>query len=444
MQHRLTPVTLLPLLSAVAVLVPACTTTAPEPEPLKPPALDIDIRHFAGTVLSGRKADPEFASRIAAEKSLQVRCRVSYLRALHTSGLAPLATRTRLVVAGRSGEPLAPVARFTTGACVGSRTQARDLVAALTARREDHRTLADLRGVLHEGLTAAIHTHGKEWVRTDDGAPTRRNAVIMVSIEKGEKEPTVALQIDDLSGATIDDPSERVTRRQIVLLEDAPVIDGDALVMMIPSPFVRDMGRAFLVEISVRGVTAGDDLHRELVARCRNDLRRAGEEARAGGSQFGAEEARDVTLATSLSALDTARHRRPSVVFLARSTGAELALDLALAADDETLAAFVLAAGPHARARVLARVQAEPGQEAESGDSADDVGWILEKTAYELLAQRLDNGELPKELRGVLAQRAGEVGRFPGAIGDALKHCRNRADLERVLELENLGFSTLR
>jgi hypothetical protein len=108
-------------------------------------------------------------------------------------------------------------------------------------------------------------------------------------------------------------------------------------------------------------------------------------------------------------------------VFLAGAVDARLALDLSLVADDAVLTAWVRAADPGG-------VAWAPG---------GDPGWVLERSAYALLAERLDADELSVELRAVLTEHAGEAARFPGAIAAMLQKCRSRDQLLAALVAEN-------
>ena len=69
----ITPVWLLPLALAWA----ACATS-PAPT-LELPDLEFGVRHYAGTVLTGRMPDPEAADRVPLDDALAVFCRLTYL-----------------------------------------------------------------------------------------------------------------------------------------------------------------------------------------------------------------------------------------------------------------------------------------------------------------------------------------------------------------------------
>ena len=69
--------------------------------PLELPNLETRVRHYAGTVLTGRQPDPAATDRIPTDDAFALRCRVTYLATMPEDVLDPLATRTRLVVGAR-------------------------------------------------------------------------------------------------------------------------------------------------------------------------------------------------------------------------------------------------------------------------------------------------------------------------------------------------------
>lgn len=386
-------------------------STPPEPTPVVPPALQVGVRHVAGTVLSDGPIDG--IPRLEAGKARRVRCRVTYLRRMPVDDLVPLATRTRLVVAAHGSEPLVPAAALISSARVGAGNAAAAFATRASGDPIDAVEIAGLSGVLHAGTTAGFRALGPP----QDRGVQRRRAEILVS-EDAEGRPVVALQIDDLANTA----SQRLLRRQVVLLEDVPTEGEAPLVLVFPS--VYDDGGAFLAEITID--RPGDALT-PILARARADLEQAS--ALGESPRFGGTASTNLTLATSLKSLDISRHQRPSLVFLAQSTGATLALDLAMTADNATLAAWVLRVGPDV---------IEHWRDAKA--TPIELGWRLEHTAFTLLAARLDKDDLTTEMRGVLAMHAGEAGRFPGILSGALRRCGSNAQLHETLMQENREF----
>ncbi|MCA8955569.1 MAG: hypothetical protein KDC87_05815, partial [Planctomycetes bacterium] len=242
-----------------------------------------------------------------------------------------------------------------------------------------------------------------------------------VSRDRGEA-LSLALEIED---TTPWEPKAAETpaferRRQIVVVDQAPQVDGAPLVLAFPSPFGEGSGRGFVATLSVQRQKSRPS--EADLARCRAEITGTAAAAKRGAAPVDGVAAAALTLRTTLANLDLAHHHRASLVFLAGTVEAPLALDLSLIADDPTLAAWIATTG--------AAGTKDAGQA--------ELGWKLEKSAFAILAKGLDGDGLPPQLMALMAHHAGEAGLLPGAMSTLLPRCNDRAALQRAIVQENL------
>ena len=123
--------------------------------------------------------------------------------------------------------------------------------------------------------------------------------------------------------------------------------------------------------------------------------------------------------------------RRRSGVFLAAESGASLALDTLLVADDATLEALGVA------------WRQTYGEDMDALVRGDNLAWSLESTTARWLAKAAEGGELPAELEAVLLRQTGVVGRSPSLLteyveeSDGLVAWRERIEQENRFALED-------
>ena len=110
---------------------------------------------------------------------------------------------------------------------------------------------------------------------------------------------------------------------------------------------------------------------------------------------------------------------------MSNASRAELASDFALVSSDELLREYLGKIAEKINARV-GKVPRTPEQ----------VGDMLEVTAYQILANKLTNDELTSEMRGVLIRHAGEVAISPIEIEDMVAECNTVDSIrERLVAL---------
>ncbi len=115
------------------------------------------------------------------------------------------------------------------------------------------------------------------------------------------------------------------------------------------------------------------------------------------------------------------------MAFLAARSQSPICEDLSLVGDDEALAEVAGRVRTNSAAFLAAK-------------TPEELGWLLERTALESLAELMDKGKLPPELSAVLARNLGEAGRQSASIQEVLRLSRNRTEFDARLLAENLIF----
>jgi len=412
------------LLAVLALSGCGAAPPAPPPGPLATPPWTVVASLTPRTAPLGPSAA---AADAGAPRGSDVvlACRVLYLEEEHAAGLEPIELSRAWVADLIGARPLLAVPGLTAGARVGRGAAAREWLAALEAGAAGRVVrVADRTVVVPAGATFTLEVGAWEEVEDPldwldefpDRGPIPRRARLEASSAARGMELTLALDDLDpareaeLAAARLEDPGalpgppsprdEEVVRREAVRL-DAPLERGDTLVVTVPRPFRSGQGRAlaFVLE-SASGEPAAGELEEARAAVARSA---AWHEQRTAPFTLD-----DVEVLAREQALEAFRTRggRPALLLLASETGARLAEDLALGADDDTLAAL------------SAEVFAE-GERA--GERAEiELGWRLESSAWRQTLQRALGEGLPPELEAALLRHAGALARFPDVALDAL------------------------
>jgi hypothetical protein len=419
----------------------ACRATEPAPPPrLRVPPIQLTVAHYAGSPLSG-VAPAGTAQRVdvAPEHALVVHFEVEYLERMPEGGLAPVASRARLVAGMRGDEPILATSDLATGARVAGGEAARTLFERIPLGEFGRfEPVVALDGALPEAVTSVLSATSSETFDTPDRGSVQKHVEIQVARGRGASagDVTVALVLEDLApekqpqgepAPPAAPAARKIVRRESIVLEDRPAIDGDALALVFPSPFAGGDGAAFVARIAVANApseAAALERHAAMVAGCKRDIE-AAEASTAQRAQFvGATEAQRRRLASALAGLQSPDHRRAALVLLGDATEANMCADLALAADDATLDALV-----------ANLAQEELESELERGPGP--LGWKLERAAIALCAERRSQGPIAADLAGLLVRHTGAVGRSSGGLEDLLATADDMAAMHERLLAEN-------
>lgn len=216
-------------------------------------------------------------------------------------------------------------------------------------------------------------------------------------------------------------------QRELALL-DGPRPDQQVTgVLIVPLRMTGGNAAALAITLEL-SPGSDDDEHREQFARAIADAAPKGQAPTTQpAARLPSSGAQWTSVAVAMSSLDDLALRRPSLLFLARETGATFAADAALVADEQTLTWYIQRFGS------LLLIHAPPKQPA-------DVGWSLDLAAWQVSRELLSAGRLPAELTGVLTSHAGEAGRRPASLEESLSRVPSRTELQRRLILENQVF----
>ena len=473
----------------------ACRAAPPEqPGPLVLPELTAEEQLFAGTSLRGA---PASAAELDADPARAVRVRVSILALEHLPAVAwtPLATHSRFVADLRNTDPLVGAAQHLVGARFATGATVTDALGSWNTETQGRiAQVAELDELLPFGTTASLGIEGSEtldnpldWLNEHpDGAPVAKLlrvlvgntaegvgvALVVEDVEPGwwrpieeeqlvataaaamgastpAAEATPATETDgdaavtgtpapgDAEPAPAEEPTEstpprerRVLRRELVLLDVAPA-PGEPLLVLMPSLFESGEARAFACTVEVSAAELDSTQLEDFAARI-GELRAAAE-ARAAAQPFDEAQLTLLKRTAALEALAGDATRRAALLFYAEGLQTPLVDDLALAATDELMASYAT--------ELLGNLQAFEPEALETllkNDAA--LGLRFEASAYRLLADRAARADLEPELAALLLRHAGEAGRFPTALEDALAGATSVADLELRFHEENTIF----
>jgi hypothetical protein len=417
------------MLVATATLVAACASTPPPP-PFRGPPIDLDITHFAGSPLSGPVDEGADEGALDA-----VAVTVLALERLPDDLLGAASLATDLIVAPADVNMLLPVGRLSRDARYGARAADREQFQARLASGDLGRTVTVgvARGAAGAGITSRFAiTAREERLHPDRPVSVRprltlllrgegpsvatgplRLAVVLDGLiaEEAESDEPIALAGD---AGTEDEapaaPRRRVVREESILLRSEPGDEGHCITVVIPTPFDPAGGAALAVLLDVTPTPGPDSpdaaLHRDAIARCRREVVDAAARARTETSRGVPPSNVWPGLGATLGTADAPPPRR-SLAFLARSTGAPFAEDLALAATDELVAAF-----GQSVFEALATAPEWPERDA--------LAWILEREAYRRIAEELVSSGRAPALESLLVRHLGEVGRHPALMEELL------------------------
>ncbi|MFO1055106.1 MAG: hypothetical protein U1F36_23045 [Planctomycetota bacterium] len=393
---------------AAALLLLAGCASAPRPP--APPAVTADLRYFSGTALGGREPEPDAADRLVGADSLAITCRFDFVPAPPAvRGGEILAADTGLVVAPRAERPLRGVSRLAAGARFG-RGEPEDAEGALA--------LGSRIAAIPAGVTAEFFLRDRAPQVGRPGAADVPLGVLVAHRTDG----TLSLAL--ILHTTGD--GEAARRGELVELDLKLAVDGEALWLALPSPYAA--GSSILARLRARTPTDDDTAHRVALAQCLDELRAQGELERTAIAPLTPEAALERTVDAALDRIAHPFDLRRSVVFVAEQVGASVAIDLGLSCDDEVL-------GELAR-----RIQDRLGTDAALRRDDKALRFALDLIAWQVLAERIDQGRLDDAQSGFLLRVAGEVGRFPGALTAILGTAQSSDDIENALAEQNREF----
>ena len=454
----------------VGLLGLAACASKRKPEALYAPQLELHTSWFRGLTLHGplvftakraqraatgngerdaAKRTPGSGKQPAAKSApLRVRCEAWFVRARPAGERAALSARLRLISSTRGGAALESSSRLLRGVEVASGDEASQLAKVI--RELDASAVCmvgEIEAALPEGTTLRLHTQLADARAVRGDARTRaadydaafdrfslelsrradRATVASVHVEGhvAAPRPEEALPGATQGSAAVQASAAPVPCHELAVLADAPISDATPLLLVLPAarPGAPDGQLVIALRID-------SECRPEAVAAYDAAMRAAEVEARDATAAAATETLRRRELEVALAALELARER-PALIWLAGSRGAKFAGELALVADDRVLAAF---------AKSL--VEAAEQERAEVVPTPDDTAfaWAFERTSLRFVIARAQSDELEPELRSILLERVGELGRYPGSLETILRRTPSLEVFERTLVDENRLF----
>lgn len=393
------------------------------------------MTHFEGPLLRGPVPLADDAPILEPDL---LTARVARLRVLYLDEvprmLEALPSRASLVIGARGDQPLLPTTVLAIGSRVGVATEDR-VLAKTDGTRIRSLPVANLEALLVPSATAVFVASSEQSRILESGEEVLRQLNVFVSEsevepESGRSEIRVSLLIEDtVPGSAPTNPE--VVQRQLVVLDTAPPSDGTPLTMLFPSPFATEAGRGFAAFLTLEPFDPDLPGGAELVARWKDDLKSAAAVAFERATRPSLMETQSRALRAGVDAIDALQNPRGTLIFLSENLDSDLALDLALTAEDDQIQEWLGTLQEEFREfRDLPLEDAEPGT----------LGWALERTALTLIADRLDRDELSDALRGTLIRNVGEVGRSAPAIRGIVQRATTTEEMNAELVVENRAF----
>jgi hypothetical protein len=386
-----------PLHRLAALLAAALAACASPPSA---PPLRAQVSQYAGTVLTGPLGEP--ATEVVAANALGLRLRV----ALVDEGLRGEVLPARLIVREGAQDPFVAHSELALGA----RLDVDGVPRVSQWATHFHEALLS-------GGTAVLALEPDPAPRGGPRTPWKR-LELELSRRSVDSEPLeCALALSALEPAAL---------RERILLAGAPEVGGPAWSFAFPAPSETQPELALVVEVQVLPTAGAAALERALARR----------EAARSASEHGAAEDREgerflLQSGSALQALARRDLQRPALLYLAETTQAELLAELALVLDAQPLADLLLA--------IRQGLAEQPGEL-----DAAELGWALEQPSWRWLLEqaRAEDAEtsMPQPLRALLLELAGEAGRWPDLVLDALAQSADARDLTARLERENQIF----
>lgn len=390
------------LAAAAAALAGACRTS-PEPPP---PPFEVAADHYVGTVHTG----PVSGEVPGAEGAWAVELRVASVARAPAGPSGSVSSLARHVFVEGGAETF----RTRGELALGSRVVGGP--APSGSDWEEQRIEALLPGST-VAWTAAPHP-GAE----DRPAPPWDRLTVQLSRRRGAPDRLETAVVFEGRNA----PS--TWRREHVVLEASPALDGDPWRLFAPAPTAEHPDGGLLLELRVDPTPELADFE-QARARAIENLALARDRARARSAALTPSESFHFESRGALAALERRELQRPALVFLAQQTGAELTGEVALSVDAETLDEYLAAV----RGRLDDGVPT---------DEAVALGWFLDSTVYLWMAATAEDAErgLSPELRALLLVHCGELGRYPDLVKEVVEESAGLAELRERLVRENLIF----
>ena len=403
------------LLASSLIGMCACSS-GPKPIPL--PAIKVTKSWLPGLPQEGaRILEPGYT--VSAKGVYQVKMIAWLLSAELPGEFEPVFERTKLILATEGKRPVLPSSTLVERGKLALGKKAREVRSwiEIGGTRNASRILSTT-GILPKGLTLEFRVEEDSPEKPAD--PIRRALSFCLSRDSSDQ-LTVSILREETT------PTEHelagMTDQELLVLDRAPVPGKSPICVIWPAnlPRLKQLWVAVYLEVAPE---VDRDLDKSL-AECLASLKESARQARSKVVAINDQDVRGIDLANALESLERVDKRRAMLVNQAKKTGADLALDLGLSAEDGLLAAYVLQLIPKLRSRKPEELVPK------------ELGWILEKQAWLQLLLHLENDPIPPEILALAIRHAGEVARNAGLLRELVQGASGLAELQRAILNEN-------
>ena len=407
------------------------------------PGLETEVRHWAGSMLTGERSDVTLNADPTTAAIVELRLYAIEKRP-EALEFEPLANRTKLVLDIDHATPVLPASMLVPGARIGTGEVAEALLAAMQAgdfgRFEE---VANSSDPLPLGTSRSLSAYATERAREPDnflreypelGSITKR---VLIHVQNDEPATPFGVALF-IQAAAPPLPSEAIYQEadeglrppdairplgEIVMIEDAPS-PGKPLAVVLGSPFESSAASCWLAWVEVAlpptAESPASEEYRAAFARAIEALEAT------TNQETDVEIAADRrVLEHALKELATAGDPRATLVYLASAAGAPLTEELALFASSGLLQELVEPIATASEQLV---------------DTDVSVGWIIERATYRHLASILMEEDLSPAVASALLRHTGEAGRYASTIEQAAASSPNLAAFDAILLSENRIF----
>lgn len=418
-------------LSITAILAGGCAAKRPAAEP-SGPLVAVGLNHFTGTPLSGPLKAPTTQPDTADALALTIK--MTAVRALAPTGLAPVTSRARMISVTRGSDPVIAVpqlagrTRFADGqpaeaflANVQSmpaagKTEIHTFTDALIPGVTSTFDVTSLTSVERRTLTLQIHRPAGSPGKLQLGLWIQDQVVLPTSNEETE--------------AAKGKPAPKappINQRELVLIDDLDNASAFRGVFFVPFGLPQEGDFAVVIDISAATGSTAEPTHAQAIARMLADLQRSADAIGARPALLPTVPAATSVFSTAIAAMQQPANRRSAMLFLATQNGAPLLEDLALVGDESTLAIVV--------SKITERTPQFLGPGAPS-----DTGWAMESIALSEVISLQSSGKLSQPLTAVVMRLYGEAGRNASSLQEVAKGLPARPEFQNRLVAENLIY----
>ena len=453
-----------------ATILGGCTSRPPPV--LAPVGAMVADRNFAGTPLSGPLATDN--GGLPPQNALDVKVSFFALSKMPQAAGEPLSPRVHLIVAAREDTPVVPSPRLMPGVRFAESDQAIGIEADIAAGKLGPFALISTQeSALISGATAAFALSKPPGEADQFPGQSKSQRLELELYRPSEVAGAVtanpmqaALLLNDFVEAaplpeseeafaadarpayahgrfgtsrqpTRPPPPPPVFQSEMALFSPggvaangsaAPGSPDEKEVFAVIAPLhFRDSDSQAIVAIVEISPLSADPSQAQAVARAMDDIRQSSAAAAHVADLIHTDPPDWPGLAGAVESLTFAGRQRAGLVYLANQTDARTTEDVVLSADETIIS-------PLAQA-VAKAIAAAPGER-----THQSIGWLLERTTYQMILQIQSGGKLPPDLEAILAVRTGQAGRSSGTLQEVLAHANGQQDMLNRLAAENYIF----